>query len=237
MVNSAKPKNNQDWFDFILNGELTEDFLRYNPLNEKEYNSILRIAGINNMNEIIEFMLDYNSKNYQFINDRAFQKYCKTPFVQAINFYLNDYYTNPAADNNLAIINACSAGQFYKIELLLEDERINPADQDNLGFIYICFHSTNESLALIKRFLNDPRFNPATQNNRALVEAFAYDSPNIAYELSQDSRVNPIQSNNVIIDCLERAIALCLEEEDEDQANVLKDILTFQKTKSRIQYF
>lgn len=151
---------------------------------------------------------------------------------------MNDYYTDPSADNNKAFINACIAEQFYKIELLLEDERINPADQDNLAFIYLCFHSTKEGLKFIKRFLNDTRFNPSAQNNRALVESFAYNSLDIAYELLQDKRVNPNpDSNAVMIDCLEKAILLCIQDYDDDQVEILKDILNFQKTQSRVKHF
>lgn len=34
MINSLKPTNNQDWYNFLINGELTIDFLRLNPLDE-----------------------------------------------------------------------------------------------------------------------------------------------------------------------------------------------------------
>lgn len=106
---------------------------------------------------------------------------------------------DPAAKNNLAIIEAIQNKYTEFVKLLLADPRVNPADNDNAPIQLACESGAVDIVTLL---LADPRVDPTANNNasiRAAARAFsAVVELLLAWKPVPDDgkRVDPTANNN-----------------------------------------
>jgi hypothetical protein len=158
-------------------------------------NMAIYIASAYGYDYTVDILLKDSRTHSGGLGDRAL--YIATTYEQyEIVKKLLDAGLNPAACDNLAVINAAEQGNLMILEMLLEDKRTDPSDKNNDA---IGRASENGHSNIVDRLLKDPRVNPGASNDYAFRAAAENGHIDIIGRLMLDPRVNLAVCNNYVI--------------------------------------
>lgn len=158
------------------NGDLAIlDCLLANPrVDPSDYdNSTIELAAENNHRSIVIRLLADSRVDV----NKAFCDVILWNDIDMVRLFLDDPRTDPAYNNNIAIICAARNGNLDILELLLADPRVNPAAQDNEAVCEACIYNHR---TVLERLLADPRVDPSKHIYKLLFTTYKIPSIDIS---------------------------------------------------------
>ena len=119
--------------------------------------------------------------------------------IEIVSMFLEDERVNPAANGNLAIMNAFRFGNYEICELLIRDGRVDPSVGDDWVLRWLI---ADDNFKLVHLLLQNPKVDPSRNYYDAVHRALNFNRREIAELLLKDPRIDKSKIDPVYLEKL-----------------------------------